>query len=323
MSEENSTETQVESNIGAIGEVGSAPETGDTTTSSDAAAAAVTSAENVYQPNFKFKVMDEEKEIDEWLRPVIKDADTEKKIRELYEKAYGLDYVKPKYENTKKEYDALNQQWTTVSTDLQKLGTFLKNKDYGSFFNSFKLSDEEIFKYALDRLDYHEMPPEKRQALDAQMQRNQEYADLMMQNQQFKQQQEQQQVGQMLSELDANINAPHVASIAQAFDARAGKPGAFRDAVIAYGQSQFHIQGKDIPVNQAVSQFIQTFGLVQADATAPATQAAPESATAAQQRPATLPKVGGSGTTTPVKTKVKNLADLRKLQEQAFSSGHG
>ena len=127
----------------------------------------------------------------------------------------------------------------------------------------------------------------------------------------------------MLSELDANINAPHVASIAQSFDARAGKPGAFRDAVIAYGQSQYHIQGKDIPVNQAVSQFIQTFGLVQAEAAAPGGQAAPASATAPQQRPATLPKVSGSGTTAPVKTKVKNLADLRKLQEDAFSTGHG
>jgi len=276
-----------------------------------------------YAPNYKFKVMDEEKEIDEYLRPVIKDPETEKKIRELYEKAYGLDYVKPKYESTKKEYEALQQNWNMVSQDVQKVGTFLKNKDFSSFFNAFKLSDEDIFKYAMGRLEYYEMPQEKRAALDAQAQRNQEYANLMMENQQFKQAQQAEENNRFLSSLETAVTAPHVLSISQAFDAKAGKPGAFRDAVIAHGQAQFHVLGRDLEPHEAVESLVRTFGLGSAAASQTPAQAAPASASAPGERPQSLPKVGGSGTSSPVKAKVKSLSDLRKLQENAFSTGHG
>ena len=45
------------------------------------------STETAYNPNYKFSVMDKEHEIDEWLRPVIKDAEMEKKVKDLYTKA--------------------------------------------------------------------------------------------------------------------------------------------------------------------------------------------------------------------------------------------
>lgn len=47
-----------------------------------------------FSPNFKLKVMEQEREIPELLRPLIKDAESEKAVRELVEKAYGLEYVK-------------------------------------------------------------------------------------------------------------------------------------------------------------------------------------------------------------------------------------
>lgn len=290
----------------------------DSGSGGDIAAAQVGAEEAQYTPNFKFKVMDEEKEIDEFLRGAIKDADTEKKVRELYEKAYGLDHVKPKYESLKGQYEEVNGKFSTVAGDLQKLGIMLKNKDFGSFFNSFQLSDEDILQYALDRLNYYELPPEKRAAMDQQMSRNAEYAKLMQENQTFKQQMEQQQLSSMKQELDNNLNAPHVSPIVQSFDARVGKPGAFMEAVVNYARAEYARLGKDLTPAEAVQSFISTFGLSgQAASQQPvAVQAGTESSGSAQ-RPATLPKMPASGSS-PVKQKVKSLDDLRKLQEQAF-----
>lgn len=277
-----------------------------------------------YTPNYKFKVMDEEKEFDEWLRPVLKDADTEKKVRELYEKAYGLDYVKPKYEGLKKDYDTMKGTWDTVSSDLKKLGNLVKNQDYGSFFSAFNLKDEDIMRYALERLEYYEMPEDKRKAYDAQAKRNVELENLRQENERLSSQAEEQETAKLNSEIDAAVGAEHVKSLAKAFDARAGKAGAFRSAVVAHAIAQFQLHGKDLAPNEAVESLIQMYGLSSVQAQEPqGEEAAAETAQQPPERKPTLPKNATRTQSTPVKAKVKSLADLRKLQEQAFEDGHG
>lgn len=307
------------------GDAGGAPatEAPASTESAEAAPAATeTSAAPTYTPNYSFKVMDEEKQFDDFLQGAIKDAEAEKRVRELYEKAHGLDFVKPKYESLKGQYEGLNKQWGEVSTNLKQLGTYLQNKDYGSFFNSFNLTDEDVFKYALDRLEYFNLPPEKRQAMDEQMSRNQQFAQLQLENERLKASQEQGSLETMTQQLQQTLSAPHVTTIAQKFDAQAGQQGAFKNAVIAHAQTQSHLSGRDLGVQEAVESFIKTFGLA-AMASQPSVEAnAGVEAPKAAQRPQSLPKVSG-GSSTPVKAQVKNLSDLRKLQEQAFSTGHG
>lgn len=295
----------------------------ETTSAPEASAAPSGEAtESVYTPNLTFKVMDEEKQFDDFIQTVIKDQETEKRVRELYEKAHGLDYVKPKYESIKGQYEGLNKKWGEVEGSLKQLGTYLENKDFGSFFNSFNLTDEDIFKYALERLEYFNLPPEKRQAMDMQMSRNQQLAQLQLENERLKMSQEQAQIGGMAQQLNDTLSAPHVTTIASRFDAQAGQQGAFRNAVIAHAQTQSHLAGRDLGVQEAVESFIKTFGLAamtsQSSVEATAGTATPQAA----QRPQTLPKVNGASST-PVKKQVKSMEDLRKLQEQAFASGHG
>jgi hypothetical protein len=279
--------------------------------------------EAAYSPNYKFKVMDEEKEMDEWLRGVIKDPDTEKKARELYEKAYGLDHVKPKYETLKKEYDGLTNQWGSVSGELKKVGAFLQNKDFGSFFETFKLTDEDIFKYALDKLEYYQLDPAKKEQVDMQSQRSRQMYDLQQENERLKAMHEQAEVGGLETSLNQAVAAPHVVSIASNFDANAGQAGAFRQAVIAHARAQFHVLGRDLEPQEAVESFLKTFGLSQqASQSAPVAQAGIENTNSAQARPKTIPTVKG-GSSSPVKQQVKTLDDLRKMQAKAFETGHG
>jgi hypothetical protein len=314
---------------GEMGDGGGAPSETPASTTPETPApevtetpAAGTPMEKVeYTPNFKYNSMDQEYEFDKTLHPLIKDEATEKIIRDLYLKAAGLDINKKRSETYQKQYEEINGKWTEATSEFKKLGTYLTNKDFGSFFGAFGLTDDDVFKYALDRLEYFNLPQDKRQAMDAQAARNQQFAELSLENEKFKQAQEQQQLTQMADSLNAAVSAPHVVNISQKFDAQAGQPGAFRNAVIAHAQAQSHIAGRDLSVNEAVESFIKTFGLTsmagQPQAAAPGT-ATPQG----EQRPQSLPKVSSSSAT-PVKKQVKSMADLRKLQEQAFSNGHG
>ena len=64
MSEENVTETQQESSFGANGTVDAPASTEATAEAAVPAASTADATANAYQPNFKFTVMEEEKEID-------------------------------------------------------------------------------------------------------------------------------------------------------------------------------------------------------------------------------------------------------------------
>ena len=64
--------------------------------------------------------MDKEHEVPEFLRGVVKDAATEKQVRELVEKAIGLDYVKPKLEQTRQQLNTVGGQFQGVMGQIDE-----------------------------------------------------------------------------------------------------------------------------------------------------------------------------------------------------------
>src|SRR5688500_2643210 len=63
-----------------------------------------------YTPDFKVKIKGKEFEIDEMFRGLIKDADSEKKVKEFFEKAYGIDFVKQDRKALKDEHEGFKSQ---------------------------------------------------------------------------------------------------------------------------------------------------------------------------------------------------------------------
>ena len=98
--EQTSQETQVDSTSEATKEV---------------AAQDSTKGEQVekpaYTPNYKLKVYDEEKELeDKFLKDLIKDPESEKKVKEIAQKYLGFDTVKSRHEKVKSEYQTFKEQ---------------------------------------------------------------------------------------------------------------------------------------------------------------------------------------------------------------------
>lgn len=273
-----------------------------------------------YTPNFKFKAADKEYEFDEWLRPIVKNPEHEKKLRELYEKAYGLDHVKSERDKFRTDYKSINDQYSALNKGLDHLSSMIKNKDYHGFLNALKIPEQDILQYALSRVQYSQLPPEQRMALDQQYEEKQKLSYYEQANQELIAAYQNQMVQQRTSELDGYLGRPEVAQIASAFDARIGRPGAFKDEVIKRGQYYASLpEPQDISVEQAVREIMSFVGPTpqpaqqqQASMGETMGQMSESPQAPVQNQKPVIPNIKGRGTS-PAKKVVKSIDDIRKL----------
>lgn len=282
-----------------------------------------------YVPNLKFKVMDSEHEFDPILKDVIKDAATEKKFRELYEKAYGLDYIKPKFQETKQKYQELEQYKSAVQESINDLNESYKKGDFDSFFKALNIPEDKVWQWVVDKAKLQQLPPEQRMAVEAK-QAAELRARELEKSTQTRETQYQQQVIQLKQQaLDIMLGRPDVQEIAQEYDSK-GTGYTFRDLVVNQGQIAWHQEGKDLSVEEAVDRAKRLIGYQQAQAgkaqeqTEPQTMAQasgqkyiPVSKTAPNTK--TLPNIGGKGTS-PVAQKIRSIDDLKRISKEKYGA---
>lgn len=269
-----------------------------------------------YTPNFKFKVMDEEREFDELFRGLIKDQDTEKKVREFHEKAYGLDYQKPKYERLKTEHTELSQKYQNIDTSLKQLSSYVREGDLGAFFEAINVPKEMVFQFVKQELNKLTAPPEQRAQLEEFERIRRENLALKQQTEMLSSQYENESLQAKVIELDTTLASPDVVQIAEFVDSKRGK-GTFKDFVIRTGLHVYNTTGKQIPVAEAVREAIaywQPFvqGGIQ-PGTAAGDVAGQATGSQAQPKP-TMPNVSGRSTS-PIRQGPRSLDDLKKLAQ--------
>lgn len=263
-----------------------------------------------YAANYKFKVLDKEHEIDEFIRPIIKDADTEKKIRELYEKAYGLDSVKTDRHNLKSELSETRERMAQTDQALETLGQYVRQKDFDSFFEGLNIPKQDILQYALQLVQREQMSPEQKAQWEASRQAQQQAKYYEMQNQQLMQSQQQFAVQQRTWELQQAVGSADVKAFAEAYNNGMGSPEAFNDYVIQIGQA-YAARGQDIPAQQAVQEAIKHLRAVN-----PSLGVQQQAAQVVQpSAKPVIPNIQGRGTSA-VKSTVKSLDDLRKKAKE-------
>lgn len=278
-------------------------------------AGAAALAAPVFVPNFKYKVRKEEREIPEWARSVVTSADAEKQMRELFEKADGLDEIKQHREVLVQENQAMRKDWAPIVQQVQGLQQVLQKKDYHSFFGALNIPEEDILRYALNRVQLREKP--ELLAVHDQMQlMQQQNLQLQQQLQGLTTESQEAQVGRANLELETGLARPEVAAAVQAFDARVGKPGAFRGEVILRGKA-YHAAGQSISVEQAVAETLQRFGWTPPAAAVEQTSGGAGAAATAGGKLPVLPNIKGKGTS-PAKTVPRSTDDLRKIARERF-----
>ncbi len=311
---------------GAGGDPPAAPPGGD---APDPAAPAVVPVPAAYQPNLTFKVRDGatnrqiERKFDDWLHPLIKDAETEKKVREMQERAYGLDAVKGDRERLSNENQTYRQQLQEVAPTLdavRQIAHFRDQKNLPAVFELLGLDRREVFQWAYQ---YANMTPEARQQADAAARGNMEAYGAQHQMSQAQQQAVQQAQEFKQRELGMIMRYDQqVSSAAAEFDQAHG-PNAFIEHVKRTGDYYWR-QGRDISVDDAVREVMKLVGraspaqpqqgfqqvpLPGQGAAPQATQVVPPT-----QKPV-IPSVTGTGSS-PVKRVYRSMDDIKKRRRE-------
>lgn len=268
-----------------------------------------------YNPNFKYKVHGQEKEFEDWVRSSIKDAETEKKARDLFTRADGIEHVKQDRERMVQENEQIRRERADFDQSLSELGHYVKSDDLTTFFSKLQIPKEQVLRWALKEVQMADNPA-LRQQEEARRQ-----ADLaLFNNQRMGQhtmtQYEQAAVNLRTRELDFTLNQPDTRTVAESFDSRVGRPGAFRDEVIQRGQFHWHTQGIDVPVEKLIQEVTQVFGLRQAQG-----QVQPNGTNGVVQgskgKPV-IPAIPGSGQSA-VKKQIKGLAGLKARRDELIA----
>lgn len=286
-----------------------------------------------FKPNVKFKVMDKEYEIAKPFQSIMKDAASEKLVRELHEKAYGLDVIKPKLQEVREERNKFHKENTELHGGINELRTIYQGAvksgnllKLDRFFDRLQIPHDVVLQYALSKVQLSELPPEQKNAVLAQQDAEQR-AEALEKSQADTQAQMHAMTAQnMRIMLDQGLARPEVKSAADAFDERVGKPGAFEQEVIKAGKMAFfESEGKVVlSPEQAIKQVIQQYGLTEANAasatTTPVASAAgvqvPGKKAPVQRTTATIPNVAGR-TASPLKQKPRSVEDIKELAKRA------
>ena len=299
------------------------PASGGTQSQVTAGAAGDSAAQTVvddWKPNFKFKVKDKELEFGDDLKGLIKSKDLETKMRELHEKAYGLDEVKGTRDQVKQQLQAEQQKYGQVEQSLKVLGDYVQKKDFHSFFKALSIPKEDIIAYAIQELKYAELPADQKAQIDQQRQLQDQLRTEQSHSQQIQQQMSQLSVQQTNWELSQELGKPDVNQFANAYDTRVGKPGAFREEIIRRGQYYENVHKISPPVSQLVTEILNLAGHTpnpQGVGAIPqqngqASQFAPNQQ---QPKPVIPSFAGASATKSPTKKVPTSIADLKQMRQ--------
>ncbi|MNJ94802.1 hypothetical protein D3C87_125050 [compost metagenome] len=279
----------------------------------------------VYTPNYKFKVMDKDHEIPESFRGIIKDATTEKQVRELYEKAYGLEHVKTDRDAARNQFKEYRTQADpivhTYQTAASSYNRAMQAMETGNMkgaithlqdaFGALKVPDKVLKQYVYGLLEMEDLPPAQKEDYNRSRELERQAYTQQQQLEQYQSQLQTLSVQHRSAELNQALSKPDVAAFVQSFDQRNGE-GSFYNEVVMRGQYYANARGEDRSADAIVTELLTRFGHQ-----APQAQVQTHTPASAHTPPPVIPAIrGGSGGPSVVTKKVNSVAGLKKLAQQ-------
>lgn len=275
-----------------------------------------------YEPNFKYSVLRKEKEIPEKFRSLIKNAEDEKELKELFEAADGLrEHYRPKHEALEHAFTQINSEHSAILGSIQEARDAYARNDLDALFEKLEIPQQKVLQYAVDKLNYQDLPPEQKALIDARKMAERQNVDMQRQRTAETRgyQNQVQQAHDLM--LNSELARPEVKSTMDAFDQRMGRPGAFLAEVANRGRlAWFQSNGRNVLTpSQAIEQVISLYGLKSGTANSTDQTTAPASA-GTKKTTNTIPNVGGGRSAAPLKQKPRNIDDLKKMHKEMVAA---
>lgn len=308
------------------GELGNAAAGGESTTAAPAQGAASSQegqAAAAFTPDFKFKVWKDEREVDQDFRPLIKDADSEKRIKTLLSKAYGMDKFVEERDKLRGDYDGYKGQAEPVMQQVKKINEYLNSGTIDGAYRGIRelnVPDELLLQVASFIMKRNEMPADQRAVLERNERLARENEELKSKFDSTDGEAAQLKRQTSLLQIDAELTKPSVKPIADAFEADHGH-GSFRDEVIQAGyRLEAANPGKTIPFDEAVQAAVTRWsryygGQAQNQGVAPTVPVQQGQGQPPAKKPNIIPHVPGGGAS-PAMRSISSINDIRKLANE-------
>lgn len=302
------------------------------------------SSKPAFTPKLSVTIRNKEVAIPEKFKALMTDEKSQREIHELFEKAGGLDVIKPKHQELIQQYGEKEKQLTGVMGSINSVRRDYQNavqlfqrgqsleamSSMDAFFSKMKVPEEVVMRYALEKAKFAQLPPEQQQMF-------QERKQAELQAQQYQEQAQNSMQGSAATEaklldlqLKFELAKPEIADAKAYYESLEGnEPGSFRELVIQYGIQQ-HALGKELSPEEAVAGVIKSFGLGSlAKAKGSNLSAGPKPTDSIEEEQVedapppkvvkkkvvntgTLPNVSSTGVS-PVKQGVKSLKQLKEI----------
>jgi len=250
-----------------------------------------------YAADYKFKFDGQDKELDEWLRPVIKDPDTEQKLKDIMQRAMAHDKYKPKLPEYEKVVGTVNH-----------LAALKSKGEHERVLSDLGYDDETLFEVVRQKLERLKWAPEQKQAFDEKQQLAIEKEQLARENESYRSEATKGFVQQTDFELNNELGKADYRQLIDAFDKSNGS-GSFREMVVQRGAQLVDSLGRHVAPSELLQTIVRDYkpfmNMVQAQA----------SNVTAAAKPKVIPSVG-SGTASPGKKAVTSISDLKKLRDK-------
>lgn len=266
-----------------------------------------------YSPNYKYKLDGQEKEFDEWLRPVIKDAETEAKIRDLVTSHHGIKSVASHRDKLISKFDTVNKEYEGVRGGLDRLREHVANGDFDAFFDETKIPLEKVWQWFEQKLQYKDLSSEQKQLYDERVRLRRENSGLTKEKSSVESQMSMVMARTANMELDMALRNSEAINAIKDFDARNGE-GSFKQEVIDRAAYAEMAHGKTLSVEEAIKAVLRLAGTGNGNSPDPTSNVIVN-----RQTKPVIPSVSGTGAS-PVKKRPQNLKELRADIERRLSS---
>ena len=255
-----------------------------------------------YVPEYKYNYGAKDHEIEEFWRPLIKDKATEERVREAMQKLAGFE----EYKGYKKKLEEIEPS----VNELAELQEMYRSGRHEELLEKAGYTDEMIFNIARAKLERAKYTPEQRADYEEKRKLQLERERLLQDNKKYESQLRAETASWINYQIDAELGKQEYRGLIDKYEAVNGK-GSFRDLLIARGEIQSNRAGRTVPPSEVVASIAREY---QAFMPSPA-----ETQVAHKQQVKVIPNVKGAGSS-PERTKVKSLDDIRKLAHSAAAS---
>ena len=283
---------------------------------------------NQYQPNLKYKAYDEEHDIPERFRDLIKDPESEKEVHEVFQKLHGFEKVKENYQNLDKQVrETIVPEVNFFRGKVGEINEALARKDLFGAMKILNVPEEMVLHAVAERVRLMDMPPEQRAMHDARVAAEERERASARQLQSLEARVQESEKLAKRSAFESLLAREDVASVENDFDGRLAKPGAFKQLIVDHGHLVYiQSEGRiNLSPEQAYQEVVRKYGLNVTARSAPnqgnpPSKAAPKATAPAQPpTPKIIPNVASNAaSTTRARPQINSVDDIRKERKLRF-----